>query len=235
MNDFLITNIVAGNVTLCPDTTNIGCCEIRSSQSDTPQEKELLKKSLKSNNESVNLQISMRISTIVSADTREEAIEFAINEFVTALDVWGMYQPIPSQNFYLCRAGFSLDLCDNSYCEHTHPQDINGLMFRRSTSAITPITFAQIASVKNDELGLRFKRFCHWFHNANMEKNPQIKLIFLWFALEAMVRKPDRNSGRGHSDNIIPYILSTLGMQRGNATDGDYFCALSTIDGYSCS
>lgn len=68
--------------------------------------------------------------------------------------------------------------------------------------------FSNYILTSETELSQRFLRASHWVRNGKNESNIQLKILFYWFALEALLKESD-------SDNIGGIIRWSLGFPNG--------------------
>lgn len=204
MQDYLIVNAVAGDLQYNLEPKFIGRAALRNSTIDTPQERAALKKSCQENNDPVDLEKSMRLSIIVTADSIEDAFSFARQSFSETLDIWSAFGSFIGQSVRLTNCAFSIDMSTNEI----HPY----IIFRIPMNCVVchaglfqPVTFPQMISVYDDDFTKRIRRFCHWLRKAYTEEDRQLKILFWWFSLEAILKECE-------SDNIAPNIAMLIGF-----------------------
>jgi hypothetical protein len=202
----VVIRLLDGRGIYYPTTLCVGRAELRPEKSDTPREREALTKSSAAfeyawkNN-------CMRIVTVIDAANELEADIQAEEVFEECLDVLeSMYA---ASKMALLPIG-AYRVISNDRVTHRVP-----------ASTALPTTAAKIAYENfpqcewsqylislNSDLGKRLLRSYHWSRKAKWEANSQLRILFRWFAMEAiwMINA---------DENIIPRVRWALGFPNG--------------------
>ncbi|TWI48947.1 hypothetical protein IQ22_04080 [Pseudomonas duriflava] len=207
MKKFLVVKLLESSGVVLPTTTIYGSVEIRSHKSDSEQEICLFKNSASNFDlDYEKYQICARIATIVNSESVEGAIALADDLFSQVLDI--KYVEYAISNFKTSDIGFVKNL-DSGDAE---PIVSNG--FRPTTAFIVHQGDIQrydetnyILSL-NNELSQRYIRSLHWSRNSRHEKNDQLRILYYWFSLEALLKETE-------ADNIIGIVRWFLGFPNG--------------------
>lgn len=207
MNEFLVVKILDHQSVALPSTLVYGCVELRSYKSDSETEIEVFKKSASLNKFDFDKYMHCaRISTIVHAENMNDASDTADNLFSDILDLKSIEFAI--SNFKTSNIGFVKDL----HSGDTHPittQELPAsMMFMMHQGDIQQFdTVNHILSLKN-ELSIRYQRSLHWVRKSKHEYNKQLKALFYWFAIEALIKESE-------TDHVGPVIRWFLGFPNG--------------------
>ncbi|WP_331345015.1 hypothetical protein [Cellvibrio sp. UBA7661] len=207
MGKFLVLKILDNNSISLPSTQIYGTVELRSHTSDSEYEIDALKKSALDNRADFDkYSFCARIATIVDTASIHEAIELSENAFSAVLDLKSVEFAI--SNFKTSDIGFTKNLESGKI----HP--INKIGYEPSMSFMVQQGEIQrrdfvnyILSLKN-ELSERYQRSLHWVRNSKHEKNIQLKTLFYWFAIEALLKESE-------NDNIEGIVRWFLGFPNG--------------------
>lgn len=207
MSAFLVVKVLESQSICLPSTLIYSDVELRSSSADTPDEIELLKLSAKS----ANLDFSQyhhcaRIATLVNEDSLEQAVSVADDRFAEILDLKSIEVPI--SNFSLSTIGFVKDLLSGQLQEIKHKQHKPSMSFMVHQGDVQPTDITHYILSQNSELSNRYLRSLHWFRNSKHENNQQLKILFNWFAVEALLKESE-------TDNIGGSIRWFLGFPNG--------------------
>lgn len=208
MTSFLIVKVLDDRSITLPSTFNYGSVELRSYSADTQLEVSAFEKSASENGLDFNKhKICARIATIIDCETHNEAIHAADTKFLEVLDFKSTEFSISA--IKTSRIGLIKDLSSGEITPITRTGFQQSLSFVMRHGSIQNVdTTVYLLSLKN-ELCDRYRRSLHWARNSKNETNPQLKIIFLWFALEALL-KADEN------DNCVEsYIRLFLGFPNG--------------------
>lgn len=208
MTSYLVTKILDYKSFVLPSTSNYGSVELRPYSADTPMELSAFEISAsESGLDYEKYQLCARIYTIVDCKNHNEAIHTAEIRFLEVLDFKSIEHSI--SEIKTSEIGLIKDLSSGEITP------IKRLGFQPSLSFVVNKgsiqlfdTTAYLLSLQN-ELCDRYKRSLHWARNSKNETNPQLRIIFLWFSLEALL-KADEN------DNCVEsYIRLYLGFPNG--------------------
>lgn len=208
---YIVTRLLDQHGMFFPGPQTFNHIELRPSDYDSPWEKLAISKSRKYLGfKDPNPDVNMRISTIISAENSENAYMEAERVFDEALDI------IDIGNIGLQRYA----LIDVGYVKRTSDGHIDVVRSRLTSSPYTgfaiirgevqPLSLEQmlLGIAGQTELGRQIRRSLHWARKMRWEVNPQLRVLFRWFSMEAiLVEHKD--------DNIVPRILACLGFFKG--------------------
>ena len=206
MSKFLITNVVLGDIVYNIDSKIIGGAELHSASCDTKNERIALRESAQKNNEFVNLDSSMRLSMVVSAQNEKESFYIARQVFSEAIDLWSVFDSVVVGSVRLVDVAFLVDMSTNKIQPFVREKQLLNSVCLHQT-VFFPLTLSQALSAYNnkDEFAIRVKRFCHWLRKSTTEEDNQLRILFLWFSIEALLKENEK-------DNIAPYVSMLIGF-----------------------
>mgnify|MGYP000846121332 FL=1 len=204
MFNFLIVRVLESNSFTLPNTIIYGDVELRPASVDSDKELSALKESADDHRLQFDkYTYAARICTIVSSETVLEALSIAADRFSTILDLSASKFHI--SNVDVSEIGFAKNLASGEL----HPVKRWG--FNPSTSFVMSHGNIQRMDDINYILGLdcelsqRYLRALHWARHGRHENNSQLKILFNWFTLEALLKE-------GESDNISSNICFLMGF-----------------------
>ncbi|MCF4175159.1 HEPN domain-containing protein [Vibrio sp. McD22-P3] len=207
MDSYLIVKILDSNSLVSSLTEVYKDAELRSYKADSDDEIQLFKDSAKLNDYDYDsIQVYSRICTITEANDTESAITIANSIISEILDLKAINHPI--SRISCTNVGFIKNL--NTGISSAISKD----GFNLTTSYMTRYTevnrydFINVVQANDSELAERYIKATHWFRHAKHESNVQLKILFQWFALEALLKEND-------NDNIIPTVRWFLGFPNG--------------------
>lgn len=207
MAKFLVLKILDSKSISLPSTQVYGVVELRSYKSDSECEVDALKKSAIDNRADFGkYAFCARIATIVDAGSIHDAIEFSENTFSEVLDLKSVEFAI--SNFKTSDIGFVKDLESGEIHpikKDEYEPSISFMVQQGDTQRIDFVNY--ILSLKN-ELSERYQRSLHWLRNSKHEKNIQLKTLFYWFAIEALIKESE-------TENIEGIVRWFLGFPNG--------------------
>lgn len=207
MGRFLVLKILDNRSISLPSTQLYGQVELRSHKSDSECEIEALKKSASDNRSDFDkYSICARIATIVDADDMINAIEFADNVFSEILDLKSVEFAISTLK--VSGIGLVKNLESgriDPIKKHGFEPSISFVVHQGDVQRMDAVNF--ILSL-NTELSNRYRRSLHWVRNSKHEKNRQLKTLFYWFAIEALIKESE-------TDNIGGSVRWFLGFPNG--------------------
>jgi len=208
MTSFLVVKILDDRSITLPSTLNYGSVEPRSYSADTELESQAFEKSASEGGLDFNKhKICARIATIVDCETHIEAIHIADIKFLEVLDFKSTEFAVSA--IKTSRIGLIKDLSTGEITpieRYGFQQSLSFVVRHGAIQCIDATSY--VLSLKN-ELSDRYKRSLHWGRNSKNETNPQLKIIFLWFALEALLKADE-------TDNCVEsYIRLFLGFPNG--------------------
>lgn len=207
MSVFLVVRILQSQSVYLPHTLVYSEVELRGPSADTSEESKFFESIAKINHlDYSHYKLCARIATIVNGNNIIDALNDADNRFSEVMDVISINFPI--SNFNLSPIGLVKDL-NTGVLHH-----LNDDSFKPSTTFM--LQQGMIQKYDNDhyllsrdnELSKRYLRSLHWCRNAKHENNKQLKILFYWFALEALLKETE-------SDNISGIIRWFLGFPNG--------------------
>lgn len=204
MFNFLVVKILESNSFTLPDTLIYGDVELRPASVDSDKELTTLKESA----DDYGLQFDKytfiaRISTIVSSETITEALTIASDRFSTILD-------LIASKFHIS----NVDVSDIGFTKNLASGELNPIKrsgFNPSISFVVSHGNIQRMDDINYILGLdcelsqRYLRALHWARHGRHENNSQLKILFNWFTLEALLKEDE-------SDNISSNVCFLMGF-----------------------
>lgn len=209
LNTYLILKVLAPRSICIQNTSIYSDVEIRSHNSDFDDEIEALKKSAESAKLNFNdFSYSGRLATLVKSNNVREAVNLAEDRFSTILDLKSIEFPV--SNYSLSPVGLTKNLETGEVLPIQHDGHEPSLTFMThsgDTQRFDPTNY--ILSLDTD-LSKRYLRSLHWSRNSRHEKNAQLRILFDWFSVEALLKESE-------SDNIIGSIRWFLGFPNGKS------------------
>lgn len=207
MFNFLVVRILETNSFTLPNTLIYGDVELRSASVDSDKELTALKESADDHKLQFDkYSYAARICTIVSSDEISEALSIALDRFSTILD-------LNASKFHISNVDISeIGFVKNLASGELHPVKRWG--FSPSTSFVMSHGNIQRIDDINYILGLdcelsrRYLRALHWARHARHENNSQLKILFNWFTLEALLKENE-------NDNIAANVCFLIGFPNG--------------------
>ena len=211
MKDYLVVRLVNPKGIYYPRSFCLGNVEVRPPKTDAPDERECLKFSLQKNQEEANLKIAMRLATIMkNVGDQEEAYLQTQDLFEEALDILAM-EECGISSVSLMKSGFVRDLISG----HVIPRELKNFspttLFQTIRDRYPRISFKEYLLFNREiEICNRFLRSLHWSRRASGEENLQIKILFNWFSIEALLKLNKK-------DAIVPKAMLSMGFPVGQA------------------
>lgn len=208
MTSFLVVKILDDRSITLPSTMNYGSVELRSYSADTKLETDAFEASASEGGLDFNKhKICARIATIVDCETNSEAIHIADNKFLEVLDFKSTEFAVSA--IKTSRIGLVKNLASGEITPIKRSGFQQSLSFVVRNGAIQCFDITNFLLSLKNELSNRYRRSLHWTRNSKNETNPQLKIIFLWFALEALLKADE-------TDNCVEsYIRLFLGFPNG--------------------
>lgn len=209
MKPYLIVKVLEMASVCLPTTTVYSNVELRSSSADSPEELVALEACAKKLNlDFTKYSHCARIATIVDSNALETAVSSAESRFEEILDLKSIEVPI--SNYALSSIGFVKDLSSGTLHELRQSIHQPTMTFMTHQGNTQRIDITHYILAQNSELSVRYLRSLHWFRNSKHENNPQLKILFNWFAVEALLKESEK-------DNVAVYIRWFLGFPNGKA------------------
>lgn len=205
-----IVKVLANGGVIIPEAVIYGDVEIRPARKDLAQEKECIERSFKSMDRAPEeiISINARIACIVSADSDQNAIRLADAKFEEILDLISREKGFGLSRFTVSPCGYIKEM-ESGRMTHINDGTFRPYpAFERSLYSFQQINRTQYLLTREGELVERYKKSLHWSRNALQESNIQIKILFMWFALEALLKENE-------TEMIAHYIRWFLGFPSG--------------------
>ena len=205
---FLVVRILDDRSVYIPSTKVYGKVELRSHVADTKSETEALEKSAsESGLDFEKFKICARIATIVDCETPFEAFQVADRIFLEVLDFKSA--EFSMSNISVSKIGFVKDLVSGHITSKVRSGFEPALTFVMNDGSMQCFDSTNFILSLSNELSERYKRSLHWSRNSKNETSAQLKIIFLWFSLEALLKESE-------TDNCVEsYIRLFLGFPNG--------------------
>ncbi|MFQ1248716.1 hypothetical protein ACJWU3_08365 [Klebsiella pneumoniae] len=207
MSAFLVVRILQSQSVYISHTLVYSNVELRGPSADTSEESSFFESVAKNIYLDYNhYKLCARITTIVNSSNVIDALNIADNRFSEVMDVISINFPI--SNFNLSPIGLLKDL-DSGAIHHLNDNSFKpSATFMLQQGLIQKYDNDHYLLSRDNELSKRYLRSLHWFRNAKHENNKQLKILFYWFALEALLKESE-------SDNISGIIRWFLGFPNG--------------------
>lgn len=189
-----------------PTTTVYKNIELRSASKYSPTELSFIESSLKATGLSHDIKPNLMpsIATIININQINDIKPLAENCFIELIDL--LQVEFPYYKFSLTPCGFIKNLDTGEYTALTEKEFDLGNFFLRRQHSIEQINATQrLLYINNMELFDRYKRSLHWSRNAKLENSIQLRILFRWFAIEAIFKANE-------SDDITSLLLLFLGF-----------------------
>lgn len=201
---------VLESTSICvPNTSVYSKVEIRSYKSDSDSDIEKLKISAESARlDFSNYSYSSRIATLVESNHIEEAINLADDRFAEILDLKSIEASISDVSLS------PIGLTKNMATGETHPIQLAeyqpSMAFMVHKGDVQRFDLINYVLSLESDLSKRYLRSLHWSRNGRHEKNPQLRILYDWFSIEALLKESE-------SDNIGGSIRWFLGFPNGKS------------------
>lgn len=210
MTPFLVIKVLESQSICLPSTLVYSDVELRSSSSDTPEELTLLKECAYSQYlDFAKYSLCARIATIINESSIDKAIEVADDRFAEILDLKSI--EVPLSNYSLSKIGIVKNLVAGQLYAIKDKNHKPSMSFFVAQGDIQQAEMTHYILSQKSELSERYLRSLHWFRNSKHENNQQLKILFSWFAVEALLKESE-------SDNIGGTIRWFLGFPNGNSS-----------------
>ncbi|MGQ4005181.1 HEPN domain-containing protein [Francisellaceae bacterium CB300] len=204
MNKYMVVKVLNDQSICIPSTEVYANVELRSNSADFPEEIEALKLSAKNFNLDFDRYINnARISTIVEGTDINDAVIIADTRFEEILDL--KFRDAILSNITLSDIGFIKNL------ETFELQDIknnipsSSMTFFIKEDEIQKYSVINFILLQNSDLSKRYIRSLHWLRRSRYENDLQLRILFNWFAVEALLKENE-------DDNVSGSILWFLGF-----------------------
>jgi len=198
--------------------------EIRSHKSDCKAEIEALKKSAESAKlDFNNFSYCARAATLVKSDNIQEAIDLADDRFSEILDLKSIEAPI--SNYSLSSVGLTKNLETGEVLPIQARGYEPSMAFMTHTGDIQRFDPTNYILSLDTDLSKRYLRSLHWSRNSRHEKNAQIRILFDWFSVEALLKESE-------TDNIGGSMRWFLGFPNGKSALEVSSCIKSSLNSH---
>lgn len=210
MTPFLVVRVLESQSICLPTTLVYSDVELRASKSDTAEELKVLEMCAKNQYlDFSKYSHCARVATIVSESCIDKAIEVADDRFAEILDLKSIEAPI--SNFTLSKIGLVKNLVKGSLHEIENKEHKPSMSFFVHQGDVQQVDMTHYVLSQNTDLSNRYLRSLHWSRNSKHENNQQLKILFNWFAVEALLKESE-------SDNIGATIRWFLGFPNGKSS-----------------
>lgn len=208
MTSFLVVKVLDDRSVSIPSTMNYGSVELRSYSADTKLETDALEASALEGGLDFNKhKICARIATIVECETPAGAVHIADGRFLEVFDFKSTEFAVST--IRASRIGLIKDLASGEIIPIKRSSFEPSLSFVMGRGTVQCFDNTNFLLLLENELSDRYRRSLHWARNGKNETNLQLKILFSWFALEALL-KADVN------DNCVEsYARLFLGFPNG--------------------
>jgi hypothetical protein len=217
-------------------TRSFGKVEMRSAKRDTPQERSCLEQSARTFGMSVkaaeanvvenpSVEYCSRIVAIVEAPSAIEALRTATAQFEETLDILETFGSIGRHT--LERVGLIHDF-SKATREPIRPKaqrasslaaTFDGHTDNLQMMSIEQIILSYDANGRNSyELADRLLRSSYWSRKARSEVNPQLRVLFRWFAIESIWLAKSDDGTANQEDAISPTMWALGFPSKGGST-----------------
>lgn len=204
----LVVRLCSDRSLFRPRTLVLGHVEVRGQRCDTSRERAALLDSMAKCGLSSQLEVCPRIATVVEGTTIDECRAAAEVRFEEALDILDQ-GGVGMAKFSLLEAGFYREFESTTLAPLIPPKATElppNVVFHMTPEETPVIGFAEfVANHPGGELRSRFLRSAHWSRRSRWEPDPQLRVLFRWFAIEAAC-KVDRKF------EVAPVVAAALGF-----------------------
>ncbi|RYV01909.1 hypothetical protein SOPP22_12170 [Shewanella sp. OPT22] len=207
MTNYLILKLLDSQSIYLPTTHVYKNVELRSYSADNDYEIKVLMESAEQEHlDFSKYQYSARIATIVKSENDFDALNLSEDRFSEVLDM--KYREAPLSNYKLSPIGYIKNLDSGKITPLQNEELKPSISFFTNRGDIQPFDSTNFILNTNTELTERYRRSLHWSRNSRNETNKQLKILFNWFALEALLKESE-------IDNINGIIRWFLGFPNG--------------------
>lgn len=208
-----------------------GAVDVRTSESETEDEKQASIRSLESYNFAVDKKNILRLVTIIERDTIHKASLDANLLFEETID---LLKRQPVTKIRNCEgAGYWVNMDSGETIAFLKPDNTNipffDHVYQMSLGSYSAMFGEQIISSKrNVEAVEAFIRSIHWYNNSHLQKRMYLKFLYKWIAIETIAKASD-------NDDIIPKLCLILGFplsKHSTIIPKNKMAKLASINGY---
>ena len=189
----------------------LGQLEYHPARFNTKDENSAFNVSIREFNErELNCNNRMRLSGIVDEDDESMVHSRIVHLLDEALDAIDLFKA-PLSNYSLMEAGICRNLSTGKVQPRVPEKSLpyRGFRFvRDSIQVFEPERLILDLQSKNNKLCQRLLRSSHWSRKSSHESSYQLRLLFLWFSIESLLRAK-------RDDNIIHFLLLSLAFLHG--------------------
>jgi hypothetical protein len=184
-----------------------GSVDVRTSESETEEEKLVAQESLKSYNYSTNEKNILRLVSIFESETLKKAL---LDSEVLFEEIIDLLKRQPVSRIKSCDgAGYWVDMYTGKIMPFLKPNDHKDFLlnhvFQMSLGPYSPMFEEQIISSCKNEAIEAFIRSIHWFNDSKSQTKSYLKFLYKWIAIET-ITKTERD------EDIIPKLCLIIGF-----------------------
>lgn len=224
MNNFLVVRPLDPQSTCTPTTFIYGKVELRSRSADTQLEIAAFKESAENAHLDFDkYSFSSRIATIVEAENVNIAINIADDRFSEALDLKSIELPISKLS--PSPIGLTKNLETGEISAIANQGFKHSMTFLSHIGSIQQFDSINLILSLDTDLSKRYLRSLHWSRNSKHETNQQLKILFNWFSVEALLKESE-------TDHIGGSIRWFLGFPNGRGRLNLSFRTINALESH---
>lgn len=227
MKNYVVLKILEEKGAYFPHTMFYGGVEVRSPNSDSLREMDVLEASAKSAKvDFSHYKICSRIAVVVKSSNIEKAVEIADGKFSVVLDL--LSAEVPLSSFILSPVGYVKDLDTGELVPVSVFNFNHSPSFFMHHGRLQKVDLNHNIITTKNELNERYLRSLHWRRNSKNESNVQLQILFDYFAAEALFKESE-------GENIGGYIRWFMGFPNGKESlrvNPELIKKLSSNDNY---
>lgn len=181
-----------------------GSVDLRTSESETEEEKRAANESLKSFNYLTDDKNVLRLVAIFENDTLKKVINDAELLFEETIDLLKMQFITKIRNYEGAGYWVNMETGEtNPFLKEKENEDILGRIYQISLGPYSPMLGEQImASCKNEAIEA-FKRSIHWYNESKSQNKSYLQFLYKWIAIETLTKISEE-------DDIIPKLCLVI-------------------------
>lgn len=210
MNDYLVMRLLKYGTIICQNTFCLDGVEFRFAKHDSPNERNYLIESLESNGEHTNIELGARVVSIIfSVNNINEALRESQSVFDEALDIMSL-ETCGISSATLMNSGIIRNLTTGEIIAIKKNEKKPTNIFQVLNEFYPNITLKEyiVYNKNSHDLCGRLLNSLHWTRLALWENNLQIKILFNYFSIEALMKIND-------NDNVVPKAMLSMGFPLG--------------------
>jgi len=208
MKEYLIVKILEPQSISLPTTFVYYGVELRGATADSSDEIKLFELSaINQHLEYSQYSVCARIATIVLETNALKAAEVANDRFTEVLDLRSI--EVSMSNLSVSNIGFIKDLESGEMYEIKNNDFKPCISFYVHQGDIQKFDVTHLMLSADTELSNRYLKSLHWARHAKHENNQQLKVLFYWFSVEALLKE-------SKLDNVGDSLRWFLGFPNGS-------------------